>query len=253
MSDDWFDEMRSEVLGARRRLVATRERRRRSARMVAIAAAVVLVAATAGVFMSREQAAAGVDVARDGSDLVVRLTDLESDPSEVEQAAADAGLDVQVDEVPVGSAMVGRFVSADGDTLPGEVRTVDEHGVGTFDGFRVPAGFTGTIRLHLGRAAKAGESWVVRSDATAPGEPLACTDLSALDVAGAVDLIERHGGGDVRVFILDRGGEVPVDDLGAAARAVPTHVMRTSPTAYTVEAWADPASNPNPPRPSKGC
>jgi hypothetical protein len=253
VNGDWFDEMRAEVIDAHRRQVERRHRRTRRLQMVAVAAAVVVVAVGLGTVVSQEQVSAGVDVVRDGDDLVVRLTDLETNPSEVTEAAAEAGLDVRVDEVPVGPSMVGRFVAADGDELPPELRTVDPSGASGFGGFRVPANYQGTIRLHMGRPAEGTETWAVLSDATAPGEPLACTVLEEIDVGEVVERVRDTGAESIRVFVLDGGGEVDAGALGAAAAATPLRVMRSAADSYVVDAVLDPSTNPNPPTTPGGC
>lgn len=171
--------------------------------LVAAAAVVVVVASLVVVVGGTEPASAGVDVVVDGDDLVVRLTDLETRPEEIVEAAEEFGLEVRVREVPVGPSNVGRFVGGTSSELPPELRpeggTTD-----SFTGFRIPRDWPGELRLDIGREAKEGERWRAASDALAPDEPAACEPLLGVTVATAREVLS-DAGLRIRWFVFDPG------------------------------------------------
>src|SRR3546814_10120411 len=121
-------------------------------------------------------AAASVTITADGDMVTVTLNDTSNSADEIESAIEDHGLDIDIEEVPVGPSNYGRFVSYTTDQSKhfDEVTTVDENGV-TFMTFSVPRRWTGNLKVFLGRHARTGESYYSFSDAYDTGEPHACT------------------------------------------------------------------------------
>ncbi len=165
-------ELRRELLAAARREV---RRRRRRPLMAAVAAGAAAVVALVLVLVPQPTPAAADVVVRVHDGVVeVTLVDLEHRPERIEAAVREAGLDVRVRSVPVGPSSVGRFVGEDfGGTLPGELEPVDDGPAG-FRGFLLPVGWSGELHLLVGAPAGEREVWARFSDATAPGEALAC-------------------------------------------------------------------------------
>lgn len=189
MSEEAFlAELRSELVAAAQRrhsdMPATTSRRARNPRSLPLrlvaASMTLLVAVAAVVVMRTGDAHAAVEVIRADGFVHVRLVDLETRPEEIVAAARDAGVDLTVSAVPVGPSMVGRFISLTATELPPEMIPTDDGAVGStthYTSFRVPEGFGGELRVHLGRQARPGEEWIAASDALAPGELLECQDL----------------------------------------------------------------------------
>lgn len=241
MTDDRFlAELRTEVLDAAERTSSPEAPRRVAPLGRLAAAAAIVLAVVMGVVVTRpDTAAAGVEITRSGSDLVVRLTDLESRPEEIEEAAAEAGLDLTIVDEPVGPSLVGRFIGSSGSELPEVLRVVEGDPSSGFTGFRIPADFDGSLTLRLGRTARDGEEWAALSDAAAKGEVLECQQLvgATLDeVATAVSAT----GAELRVMLLDSGQWLEDADLDAHGDAVALRV--TSPAADTV--WVDVSEHP---------
>lgn len=214
MKDQFLAELRAEISAAahREHERMNRGRRRRDVMRVGALAATVVVAVFAAVFVvSAPEANAGVEISRSGDDLVVRLTDLETRPEEVAHAAAEAGLDVTVAEVPVGPSNVGRFIAAEAEGgYPPDLRVVDGDPSTAFLGFRIPAGYDGRLDLLMGRAAGSGDAWAVASDATARGELLECADVVGARLAEVTDAVPS--GIDTQILLLDEGAFLSSDD-----------------------------------------
>lgn len=254
--DELFALLRSELVAAARR----RYRRRRFPRLGAAAAA-VLVGLVCVVALQSGDAHAAVEVIRGNAYVEVRLVDLESRPEEIEAAAAEAGIDLRLTGVPVGPSMVGKFVSLSGTALPDEVIPLDPAAAADGDavlysGFRLRDGFDGTLRIALGRPARPGEDWVATSDASAPGELLACEDLTGLSTA---EVARRLDGVDARVrwFAIDRGfaGEV-FDGLDLYEDWRVVRVLGSGPGELIVEVAPvgfDPYPGLDTSRPAEGC
>ncbi len=241
MNDDRFlAELRTEVLDAAERADrATAPRRRAPLGRLAAAAAVVL-AVVMGVVVTRpDPAAAGVEITRSGGDLVVRLTDLESRPEEIEEAADQAGLDLTIVDEPVGPSLVGKFLGSSGTELPELLRVVEGDPASGFTGFRIPADFTGSLTLRLGRAARDGEEWAALSDAAAKGEVLECQQLVGATLDEVVEAVSATGSA-LRVMLLDSGQWLQDADVAAHGDAVALRV--SSPAPDTV--WVDVSEHP---------
>src|SRR3546814_11835663 len=96
-------------------------------------------------------AAASVTITADGDMVTVTLNDTSNSADEIESAIEDHGLDIDIEEVPVGPSNYGRFVSYTTDQSKhfDEVTTVDEHGA-TLLTFSVPRPRPGNPTLILG-------------------------------------------------------------------------------------------------------
>lgn len=181
----FFSELGSALHDAAEQRLVERRRRRLGAQIlagVAAAAAAVVVAVSLDT-AQRQPAAASVEVEVTGGRVELRLADLEANPADITEAAAEAGLDVRVVEVPVGPSMVGRFADMSADRpLP---RTLERHDAATggFSGFSIPRWWDGTLTLFVGRTAREGEGYKSSSNAFAPGEPLECVNIVGLRVS----------------------------------------------------------------------
>jgi hypothetical protein len=171
---------------------AARRLRRPPRRRVALAVAGVGAVVAAGVAMlvGPQPASADVRVTRENGRIEVLLTDLESDPDEVEEALRAEGLDVAVEGVPTGPSSWGRFtgvVASDPDVL--DVQDQGQRG-GAFLGFSVPEDWNGTLDIGLGRPAADGEDYAAFTDAFGDGEPLECTGVRGGTLDAALDDLE---------------------------------------------------------------
>ena len=258
MNDDRFlAELRTEVLDAAERAGRPTAPRRPARLGRLAAAAAVVVAVVAGIVMTRpDTAAAGVQITRSGDDLVVRLTDLETRPEEIEEAAAEAGLDLTIVDEPVGPSLVGRFIGSSGTDAPAVLEVVEGDPASGFTGFRIPATFDGSLTLRLGRTAEEGEEWAALSDATAKGEVLECQQLVGATLAEVVAAAADKGA-HVRAMLLDAGQWLEGEALAEHADAVAVRV--SSPAADTVwvdvterSEWFEPATTTTMPF-SEGC
>lgn len=179
----FVDALREQLVAAARREV--RRRRRRPVLAALATGAGAVVAAVLLVASPPAPAAADVVVRVHGGMVQVTLVDLEHRPERIEAAVREAGLHVSVRSVPVGPSSVGRFVGHDsGGPLPEDLRPLDDGPAG-FRGFALPEGWPGELHLLVGAPAGPDELWARFSDATAPGEALACRSLVGRP-AGAV-------------------------------------------------------------------
>ncbi len=245
MSHERFlDELRSEVLTAagRAQRVHTPDRARRARRRVHVLAAAAITALVAAFVLARpEPAAAGIRITREGDELVVMLVDVEARPSEIEAAAAEAGIDLRVEAAPVAPSLVGSFLGGTSSELPPVVRTIGGDPTSGFSGFRVPAGFDGSIRLVLGREAEPGEEWAHTADATRPGGVLECVEVVGRPLVDVLARIRTAGAPEARVMLLEEARWLEPDELDRHARATVLHVAARSDRTLWVEASHDPA------------
>lgn len=205
---------------------ATVRRARRASKVRAIlhagvgttAAVLVAVVAIVGIEVHRSvPVGADVRVTYTGGHIEVLLVDVEHDADLIEAAAAEAGLDIDVESVPTGPSQVGRFVSYVSDsTYNHDVVTIGDTN-GSFAGFVVPVGWDGSMDLRVGRPARAGEGYASFSDATAPGEPFACADVDTLDVDSITDRAERSGV-TLRWQVISGGSAQTIDASQAEQR-----------------------------------
>jgi len=174
------------------RAVARRQRRRLLAPLGTAAAVVAVVAGSLLVVARPDTAQASLRVEIADGRLVVTLVDLVQRPEDIQEELAEAGLDVSVVAVPVGPSAVGRFVGEVATELPAELHITDG-GRSTFSGFSLPLGWSGSLELYVGRTARTGESYAAASDAFAPGEPLACSEVSGRPATLVLALAEERG------------------------------------------------------------
>ncbi|WP_326825336.1 hypothetical protein [Streptosporangium sp. NBC_01756] len=128
-----------------------------------------------------------IDIERDGDQYVARIKDPFADHAKYTEAFHAVGLDIELRLVPASPTGVGRFLSfmwgrssgagparsTSGGSLPTLAFTPqscrpDQDDCGMT--VRVPADYTGSMRLSLGRRAEPGEEYENREWATAPGE-----------------------------------------------------------------------------------
>ena len=188
IADPYQAALRDALVGAVETKLVRQRRRARTRRVALTMAAIVAVVATVvTVTLPDDRADASLEVAaRDGL-LFVRLVDFESRPNEIVAALRNAGIDAEVEAVPVGPSNVGRFVGAS--TTQGRGINIVHDRRFSFSTFSVPEDFQGLLRLSLGRRAEQGEMWRAASDATAEGEVLACRRIRGLTPAEAARLV----------------------------------------------------------------
>lgn len=216
-TDEFLAQLRDEVVAADERHRAAIESppaptgtpARRSRIRWLGAAAVLLLVAGAIVTLRPAPVAAGVEVIADADGLTIRLTDLQTRPDEVETAAREAGLDVEVEQVAVGPSQVGRFVGLTATGGSDQIQITEGSSETGFTAFRLPRGFDHSLVLRMGRAAEPGEELEVTSDATAKGEILECLQLTGLPVAEAIEIAEGAGASPVRVNVAEEGRWLP--------------------------------------------
>jgi hypothetical protein len=221
MTDTFASSLRDELVAAGNRRLLQRARRRRALLVTAVFAAIAAAAFAGTGLLRTQQASAGVDIKVENGQLLVRLTDLESRPDVISSALRAAGLSATIEAKPVGPSEVGRFIGAAGNgPLPPELQAIDERD-GTFAGFALPERWPGQLELLVGRRAEATETYFRPSNAFARGEPLACSNLAGMTIAGAVD--NAPAGLPIRVVAISETGQP--EQFGSLADAA---VMRPS-------------------------
>lgn len=222
MSSDrpFVEALGDELYAAAVRQTSPAGRARRRRRRLLVPAGAITIGATfiAGILLMVARpntAQADVRIERADGRVTVTLVDLEHRPRHIEQRVRAAGLDVSVTDVPVGPSEVGRFVGNVTTDLPRELRVI-EGGPATFAGFSIPARWSGSLELQVGRPARAGEPYAAFSNAFARGEPLACTPLIGRPAAQSLAVLAaRHLWGSFLAISTDPGDTRPVavDDL----------------------------------------
>lgn len=244
MSNDRFrEELRLQLAEAETNLRSQASHRsarvlRRTVVMPALAAAIILivVAATIG-FGNDQPASASVQVlVRDGY-ITVRLTDVESRPDEIERVASEAGLDIDVVTEPVGPSNVGKFVRRTATPMPPDARVETGDG-SSFEAFRLPVDWDGSMTISLGRRAAQGEQWAVVSNALEPDEPAACLDLLGRPLVDVVTDLEGRGL-NVRTFVIDPGEVELFDGFGKYANWPVASVGASGPRDIVIRATQD--------------
>jgi hypothetical protein len=228
----FFDSLERQLGDGFDRAGHRRASRRRLLQRAGGIAAGVLVLLTAFAFVSRDDpAAAGVSIEQRDGLVYVRLTDVEYRADAIEDAARVAGLDIEVESVPTGPSLIGRFVRASGDGIVGKLKELDPDGP-AFSGFVIPAGFDGSLSLQVGRPSKDGEPYAQYGNALSEGEPLACTGIVGVTPAEAVEIIHERNIDAVWTLLTARGMQSvdpsSVDDGVHVARAMstaPDHVQ----------------------------
>jgi hypothetical protein len=189
IADPFQAKLRAALVGAvETKFVRERRRARLRRAALAMAAIVAVLAAVITVALPDERADASIEIdARDGL-LVVRLVDFENRPEQIVGALRNAGINAEVDPVPVGPSNVGRFVGSFASEERGITIYHDSRRF-SFASFSIPQEYQGLLRLKLGRKAEPGEMWQAASDATAKGEALACRPIRGLTPAEATRLV----------------------------------------------------------------
>lgn len=169
--------------------------------------------------LSTGPVAAGVVITEEGGVVTVRFTDPLADPEEVGVALRAAGFDVTIREIPVSPSRVGFLVSSFGTAGAPDLELISADDGLTFTGFRVRSGGEGSLDLHFGRAAAAGERIDAGGSAYSQMEPLACVLIWGLRVDEAMRTIaELQPELEVRWQILNEYGsgmlEVPAAEIG---------------------------------------
>jgi hypothetical protein len=220
----FFDSLERQLGDGLERSVARRRSRRRIARRAGgFAVGAVAIIATMFFATDDDVADADVSVQTRGGLVYLRLVDTEFDADEIQAAASEAGIDVVVEQVPVGPSLVGRFVSygSSGEGELGELKELDLDGP-AFSGFVIPAGYEGTIYLSVGRPAEDSELYMASSNAVSDGEPLACSGALDATPSGAA-AIAADRGLQARWFIWSSDGAWEVDDATVASGELDDH------------------------------
>lgn len=248
MNSEQFIQSLDEQLRAAANRKFNEPRRSRSRHIIQVAAAAAIVVVGAGLLSigSSRDVSADVEIIRSGDELIIRLNDVETRASDIEQAALDAGLDVRVSEVPVGPSNVGRFAGASSSERLDDVHIVDGDRSSGFDGFRVPLEFDGYVELLLGRPAKPGERWRVSSWSTARGEPLECERVTGRSVGEVLDLVASRGIESVSVSVIDDplGPRRHDRELERFSTATVFRVTNSDPDHLSIEAAWEPSKVP---------
>ena len=187
MTSPFQDALREEL-----RTAAHRSLRRRRWRWVSAIVAALGAAAGSLVVFWPNPVVADVDVEiRDGWVYVESFEDL-TDPEEVRRVLAEAGIDAEVQALPVGPSVVGKFTGFG--FLGGEQDDIVADQVGApVKGFRFREGYTGKLVIGVGVPAEPGQGYEYQSDALAPDEPFECRDIVGMTVADAATAGELTG------------------------------------------------------------
>lgn len=176
-----------ELVAAELRRRQRQQRLRNRSALVVTVFAVLAAVSGLTVLLWPTPASAAVEVRRAPGAVIVKLVDLAARPDEVEAELQNAGLDIDIVDVPASPSMVGRFINTAGSgPLPAILRVVEGEAE-AFSGFSLPADWNGSLELRLGRPAEAGESYVREVNAFAAGEVLACAGWRDLDAAAALE------------------------------------------------------------------
>lgn len=263
--EDFLTRLRVEVADAARRvddraLTGSAGRSPARDRRWLSAAAVLLVAALlGGVYLAgaRPQPSA-VQVERQGADWVFRWDEPGPDAEEVERAAQEVGLSLQVEEQPAAPYSVGRVHgwSSDGPVVVNlPLEATDDRAAGW--GFRLPAGHPGNLTVTIGRPPRDGEPWAISQDATAPGGLLECQPLLGQPLGRTLEALEGTG---VRIDgfagMQDSGAperDLTLDDLYPYAGTEVVTINQTGPDALWITVTSGPISDDFRPPPVVGC
>jgi hypothetical protein len=163
---------------------------------------VIAIVIGAGVLVTRsavapEMAAGAVKFRTTASgDVVATVTDPFAAASELQQAFADRGFDIKLNLVPVSPSLVGTVVYVSDDGGRSAIQPLQKGhclngGGGCMIGVRIPATFSGTGYITLGRPARAGETYESQASAFAVGEPLHCSGVLGSRVSSALPVLEK--------------------------------------------------------------
>ena len=177
--------------------VSGRPRIRRALSAAATVAALAAAATVWGNVHSAPVATAGIQLTRDGSDYVVRITEPERDSRELTAALKAQGLDIEVATVPVSPSLVGSIVAEGSTGGSAALQALSPEPClalrGCEVGFRAPVGFTGDWSVSVGRRARPREDYASTASSFSPGERLACSPLLGQPVPDVVAALHGLG------------------------------------------------------------
>jgi len=189
------------------------------------AVALVLSWITPGVLgLGPAPAAAALRIERDGADYVITVRDVFADPQRYERELRARNLDIELQVLPTSRSRAGAvYIIQDLDRLLAEGRAPAEGRITVIDGpllgeevspdgpvapltppgscaaptgcplgVRVPADLSERARITIGRQARPGESYGIRPDAGAEGEPLHCVPYVNRTVAEVTRTAREH-------------------------------------------------------------
>jgi hypothetical protein len=128
-------------------------------------------------------------------DIIATVTDPFAAESQLKAAFAEHGFDITLNLVPVSPSLVGTvvFISDNGGANAiqplGRGSCVTGGGACSI-GLKIPATFTGSGDITLGRPVKPGETYESTASAFAPGEVLHCSGLRGALVATALPILQ---------------------------------------------------------------
>lgn len=132
-----------------------------------------------------------------GGDIIATVTDPFAAQKKLDAAFAAHGFAITVALVPVSPSLVGTLISTSQDGPDSVINPlqggacVSDGGGGCPIGVEIPATFTGSGSITLGRPAQPGETYDSTSSAFAPGEALHCSGLLGEQVTMALPVLAR--------------------------------------------------------------
>ena len=131
-----------------------------------------------------------------GGDIIATVTDPFAAQKELDAAFAAHGFAITVQLVPASPSLVGTLIATSqggpGSAIdPLEGGTCVTGGGGCPIGVKIPASFTGSGSIALGRPAQLGETYNATASAFAPGEALHCAGLLGGQVSTALPVLAR--------------------------------------------------------------
>jgi hypothetical protein len=124
-------------------------------------------------------------------DIIARITDPDAAAGQLTAVFRAYGLNITVQAVPVSPSLVGTIVFSQV-----SVRSLWKPAcslTGCPVGLVIPANFTGSGGVVVGRAAQRGERYESMSDSFAPGEALHCSGLAGQPVSAALPVLRTLG------------------------------------------------------------
>ena len=135
-----------------------------------------------------------------GGDIIATVTDPFAAQKELDSAFAARGFDITVQLVPVSPSLVGTVVTFSlGNRNPAsQIEPLEggacvEGSAGCPIGVKIPATFTGSAYIVLGRPAQSGEAYAATASAFGPGEALHCSGLLGARVSAAAPVLAADG------------------------------------------------------------
>lgn len=212
--------------------------RRRLIPVVAAAAGVTaLVFALTIALRPAPPAAAAVQFRTSGQYIVATVVNPYAAEQQLDAAFAAHGLQITLKLVPVSPSLVGSVVymgsSADASQIGVLYSKTKQAPGGPLPiGLRIPVDFRGSADIVLGRAARAGETYVSTGDAFAPGEALHGSGLLGMQVSAALAKLRQLGLSAQWRVVQPAGGSVgnlPAPVASPAPGATPVVIPTPSP------------------------